>query len=575
MATKLTKKIVTGYFNPDADLALRTLSVGKTQLTIVYIDCLIDKAQLAKTIIEPLVGLTNLPSGGLPDALSAIALTQITTKDDIIKHVLDGGAVIFAENDTAAYTTNLAGWQVRGITEPPTSQVTKGPREGFVEDLSINLSMLRRRLKSEHLAIKNTVVGRHTKTKVSVVYLSNIADHGLVKKLLRQLDEIDIDGIIDSYYIGTLLEEGKLKFLRRVGNSEKPDVIVSRVLEGRIAIVVDGSPIVLTVPYMLIEDLQSPEDYYSIPSRATSLRVVRLIGLILGFLLPGIYVSLQSYHYKVLPINFLVTLLSSIQGISFPPLIEILFVLFLFDILAEASARMPKLLGMALSIIGALVLGETTVQAGIISPPSIVVVAISSIMLFIVPDQVPQVSLLRLIFTILGGIAGFYGILTGMIILSTYIISANGYGTPYLAPIAPHISSDKKDAIIKKPLTDFIKRPFAITSRNSTRFVPTEGEQVESPEQNQFESGMLDTTAKQNGAQATQHQHAQPNGDSKSDKKQSSKKQNSGKQKPVVEGKISQFSNSKPKNANGKNLTISNKTLQKSAKTGKKGGKNE
>jgi spore germination protein KA len=190
----------------------------------------------------------------------------------------------------------------------------------------------------------------------------------------------------------------------------------------------------------------------------------------LGFLLPGIYVALQSYHYKVLPINFLVTLLSSIQGISFPPLIEILFVLFMFDILAEASARMPKLLGMALSIIGALVLGETTVNAGIISPPSIVVVAISSIMLFIVPEQVPQVSLLRIAFTIIGGISGFYGMLMCFIILTTYLISANGYGVPLLAPYAPTVKQDKQDAIVKRSVNNIFKRPQSLSPKNTTRF---------------------------------------------------------------------------------------------------------
>ncbi len=479
MKTIFTKKLVLSYFNPNSDIIVRTLCVGKSQVQVCYIDCLIDKNLLSRTIIDPLCGMQSMPKGGLAEALPTCQLTAAKQKDEIIKQIVDGGAVIFEEGSTEVFGTNLAGYSTRTIAEPPTSQVTKGPREGFVEDLQINLSLLRRRLKSEHLAVRNMVVGRNTKTHVSLVYLTNVADKGLVKKLVRQINNMDIDGVLDSYYIESMLEQGKLKFLRRVGNSEKPDVIASRILEGRIAIVVDGSPIVLTVPYLLIEDLQSPEDYYSIASRASFLRIIRLVGLILGFLLPGIYVALQSYHYRVLPLNFLVTLLSSIQGISFPPLIEILFVLFLFDILAEASARMPELLGMALSIIGALVLGETTVQAGIISPPSIVVVAISSIMLFIVPDQVPQVSLLRVVFTVVGGIAGFYGMLMCFVILSTYLIAANGYGAPFLAPIAPSIKADKKDAILKMPLTSLKTRPVSISTRNHTRYKPAFGVQTD------------------------------------------------------------------------------------------------
>ena len=479
MNTKLTKKLVTSWFTKNADLSVRLLNIENTQVNVFYIDCLIDKVYLSQNVIANIVSQKQINSASLESCLSASELIRLKDKQNIINHILNGFAVIFIENDSLAFAVGVTGYSTRAISEPPTSQVTKGPREGFVEDLTVNLSMLRRKIKSENLAVENLVVGKQTQTKISVVYLSNIADKALVNKLIKQIKQINIDGIIDSYYIESLLEEGKLKFIRRIGNSEKPDVVASRILEGRVAIVVDGSPIVLTAPFMLIEDLQSPEDYYTIPAKATFIRVIRLIGFILGFLLPGIYVALQSYHYKVLPINFLVTLLSSIQGISFPPLIEILFVLFLFDILAEASARMPKLLGMALSIIGALVLGETTVRAGIISPPSIVVVAISSIMLFIVPEQVPQVSLLRIVFTIVGGIAGFYGMLMSFIILTTYLISANGYGVPFLAPYAPTVKQDKQDAIIKRSVTHMYKRPKSLVRRNTTRFVPVEDQQNE------------------------------------------------------------------------------------------------
>ena len=460
------------WFNKDSGLTCRSVMLQNKQINIVYIDCLIDKAYLSQSIVSSVLKIeNNVNNNSLKNSLSACDIQETTSKVQIVSNILNGYAIVFIENSDIVFCISATGYSTRSIAEPPTSQVTKGPREGFVEDININVSMLRRKIKSQNLAIKELTIGKQTQTKVSVMYLDNIADISLVNKILEKLKNINIDGIIDSYYIESLLEEGKQKFLRRIGNSEKPDVIASRILEGRIAIVVDGSPVVLTLPFMLIEDLQSPEDYYTIPARSSFLRIVRLIGLILGFLLPGIYVALQSYHYKVLPINFLVTLLSSIQGISFPPLIEILFVLFMFDILAEASARMPKLLGMALSIIGALVLGETAVSAGIISPPSIVVVAISSIMLFIVPDQVPQVSLLRIIFTVIGGIAGFYGMLMCFVILTTYLISSSGFGAPFLAPYAPSIKTDKQDGIIKKSLTDLTKRPTMVATKNKTRFV--------------------------------------------------------------------------------------------------------
>jgi len=467
---KFCEKTFVSWFNKDIDIAMRKIEKFDKTIVVCFVECMIDKKLLANNIIAPILRLKkSVSTQKIFDNLSTYNATIVEDKNQVVSNVLSGNVILFVEGAQNAISCNVADCKMRSVAEPPTSQVTKGPREGFVEDVNVNLSLIRKRLKSPNLAVKNIVVGKQTQTKIAIVYLADIADVKLAKEVENKLVNFEIDGIIDSYYITTILEDGKLKLLRRVGNSEKPDVVASRLLEGRIAIVVDGSPIVLTIPFLLIEDLQSPEDYYQIETRTSFLRILRLVGLVLGVLLPGFYVALQSYQYKVLPINFLVTLLSSIEGISLPPLLEILFVLFLFDILSEASARMPKILGMALSIIGALVLGETTVQAGIISPPSIVVVAISSIMLFIIPDDVPQIALLRILFTIVGGVAGFYGMLMAFVMASTYLVSADGYGVPLLSPYAPTSKHDKQDAILKKSLLALKKRPETIAKKNKTR----------------------------------------------------------------------------------------------------------
>ena len=355
------------------------------------------------------------------------------------------------------------------IQEPPTSAVLKGPREGFVEDITINVSMLRRKLKSTELKIEEMTVGRYTKNRVCVVYIDSIADDHVVKKIKQRLKQIDIDGIIDSYYVQAFLEEKHSKLFKQVGNSEKPEVIVSKLLEGRVAIVVEGSPLVLTLPFTLLEDLQSSDDYYIHPAHASFVRSLRLWGFIISMTLPGIYVALQSFHFSLLPIDFLITLQSSIQGLSFPPLIEILFVLFLFEILNEASLRMPKYLGMALSIIGALVLGDTAVKAGVISSPAVIMVAVSGIMLYMVPDQTQTASFLRIIFTVLGGVAGFYGLTVGFVWLTSYLLTFDSYGTPYFAPYAPRIPQDKKDGIIKDRIENMKTRPKSIPNKNRIR----------------------------------------------------------------------------------------------------------
>ena len=392
---------------------------------------------------------------------------ELDDENQIEQKIFSGAACIVFENKAMAVP--LFGAEKRGVEEPPTARVVKGPREGFVEDIATNIGLIRKRMKTKNLKIKDLFIGKQSRTQVSLVYIEGVAKKDVLKEVESRLSKIDIDAIIDSYYIESFLESDKFKFFRRVGNTEKPDIFCSKILEGRIGIVVDGSPVALSVPFVLLEDLQSPEDYYTIPAQATFVRFMRFAGLILAILIPGVYVALQSFNYRILPINFLITLLSSIEGLSVPPLIEILLVLLLFEVITEASLQMPNSLGMALSIIGALALGNTAVDAGIISPPSVVLVAISSVALYIIPDQIAETRLLRILFTMIGGIIGLYGIITGLIILTTYLTSITSFGVPYLSPFAPHIKGDQKDAFIKKPIQSMNKRPILISGNNTTR----------------------------------------------------------------------------------------------------------
>ena len=240
-------------------------------------------------------------------------------------------------------------------------------------------------------------------------------------------------------------------------------------LEGRVAILVDGSPLVLTVPFILLEDFQASDDYYSNSAHASFVRCIRIISFFVTILLPGMYIAIQLNHYKALPLKFLVTIVNSTQGLPLSPFAEIIFVLILFEILYEASLRMPEYLGIALSVVGALILGDTAVKAGIISPPAVMIVALSGITLYTIPDQAQQLSLLRFIFTMAGGLLGFYGLVLMAVFFVIYLNDFDSYGSPYLAPISPYISSDAKDSIFKKPLPDMIMRPRTIPNVNHRR----------------------------------------------------------------------------------------------------------
>lgn len=498
-------------FSPECNIDTRDLTIGTCAGRLFFVECLIDKKLLSNDIVKVILGARDQFSreaqggkeasssaqggesrgdvndtgdmqggkkgaGGVFETLISSVLTlgkvERCDLDTAVKRVLAGFAVLAASSEKDYLAMPIQGWETRSITEPPTNSVLKGPREGFVEDLNINVSLVRRRLATPDLALKTITLGRKSQTKVVLIYLKSVASKKVISEIEGRLNSIDIDGITASYYVESLLRNNDSKLFRQIGTTEKPDIATGKILEGRVCILVDGTPIALTVPYVFLEDIQSSDDYYMHPARATFIRMLRFFGILIAIMLPGIYVALESFHYRLLPIDFLISILSSIQGISFPPLLEILFVLFLFEILNEASVRMPKYLGMALSIIGALVLGDTAVQAGVITSPSIMIVAISGITIYILPDQAPITSLLRLAFTLAGGFAGFYGILLGIIFLSGYLVSISNFGAPLMAPFAPSIKADKKDALIKTSLNQMITRPKSFPNNNRIRQAP-------------------------------------------------------------------------------------------------------
>lgn len=488
---KSKKSLINGVakqIDEESQIVETKYSVSGEDFSIFYIESLIDKKIYSQNILSPIEKFvsqqsqtktktkTKSESSSQPqnlmqkvkDEIISISSIEETTKlEDVIKNILSGYVMVVFEE--GALSCPVFGAEKRSVEEPPNSKVVKGPREGFVEDIYTNIGLIRKRIKSLSLKIVDEFVGERSKTQVSIFYIKDVAKPEIVKEVREKIKKINIDAIIDSYYIESFLEDDKIKFFRRLGNTEKPDIFCAKILEGRIGILVDGSPVALTLPFILFEDLQSAEDYYTIPAMAVFTRLMRIIGLIFAILIPGIYVSLQSYNYRILPINFLITLLSSIEGLSIPPLIEILIVLFLFEVITEASVRMPNSLGMSLSIIGALALGNTAVDAGIISPPSIVIVAVSSVALYIIPDQISETRILRILFTVLGGIIGLYGVVVGFIILTTYLCSIHSFGVPYMSPLAPSIKKDKKDAFVKEPIQAMRSRPVLFADKDKVR----------------------------------------------------------------------------------------------------------
>ena len=467
----LTKRLNISFSQSD-DFKCRPLRVGDKNCLFAYLDGNIDKVLFEQDVVRPLKNAERLSSPYLENLQNTVAYSdeiKVVPIENAPGEIALCDIAFFIEDDDNAYIFSLRKPSARAIGEPPTSSVMKGPREGFVEEIKTNTSMIRRRIKSPDLVMKSFQVGRYSATTVSVMYVRGIADENVVKTICEKISKIDVDGVVDSAYVLSFIQTRKNSFFLQAGTSEKPDVVSAKLLEGRIAIVVDGSPIVVTLPYLVFEDVQDGYDYYSGDWRASMIRVFRFLGAMLTIFLPGVYIALQTYHFQLLPLKFLMTLMSATTNIPFPPAIEMLLVMTLFEILNQASIRMPRYFGISLSVVGAIVLGDTAVKAGLISSPSVLVVALSAIGIFCVPDQVGAMSILRFLFLCISAVMGFVGIIILALVIIAYLASLDNFGTPYLAPYAPRISPDLQDGLMKADSSSMELRPYSIPTANRRR----------------------------------------------------------------------------------------------------------
>jgi spore germination protein KA len=404
-------------------------------------------------------------------------LKQKTALGDCAKEVLDGNSLLLIDGLSIGLIIGAKLLPIRAVSEPPTDVAVKGPREGFIEDIKTNMALVRKRLKSPDLRFETIKVGKRSDTAIALCWLEGTAVEGLKDELLQKLKQIEIDNIPDSSYIAALLAPHKHSVFQQLGTTEKPDVFTAKIAEGRVGLLVDGSPIALTTPFLLSENLQSSEDYFISPFMATIFRFLRFFSVLIAIFLPAFYVSAQLYKMQLLPLGLMLTIASSIRELPLSPSLEMFVVLFLLEILKEASIRMPKYVGMSLSVVGGLVLGETAVSAGFLSTPAIIIVAISGICLYTVPDFVETGSILRWVFLIIAGGIGPFGIVVFTAFLFLYLISADSFGTPPLAPFSPLIHQDIRDTIAKYGMESLTKRPKIFQSKNKTRLkMPNQNE---------------------------------------------------------------------------------------------------
>ncbi len=436
----------------------------------IYADPITDKDLLSEQVIQPLRAYT----GETTCAAVALAVPSPEMKkkkdfSDIVTEILIGNPALIWEGADEAVIVGTKKVFPRAVAEPPTDVTIKGPREGFIEDVKINTSLVRRRFKTEKLHIEMLEVGRISKTTVALCYLEGTSVEEVVQSVREKLGMIDIDYVPDSSYLTGYLAERRYSLTKQVGSTEKPDIFCAKIAEGRVGLLVDGSPIALTVPYLIIEDFQASEDYYVPSYRATFTRLLRLFALFVAIYLPSFYIAAQLFKLQLFPIKLLLTISGSIRNIPLTPSLEMLLVLLVLEVLNEASIRMPKYVGMALSVVGALVLGETAVSAGFVSTPAIIIIAFSGIGLYTVPNLIEETSVLRLAMLLVAGSVGTYGIILLTAFVLLYLCATESFGRPLLQPVAPFVGRDLRDSFVKYNLASMPDRPRSIGSKNRRR----------------------------------------------------------------------------------------------------------
>lgn len=441
----------------------------------IYADGIADKQLLGELVAKPLrAAEKNAGLEGVKKLLSSPEVKDGKKIKDAIAEISDGNVVLFVDGEKDFLIIGLKNPPGRTVAEPPTQVVIKGPREGFTEDIKTNLGLVRKRLKSENLKVKMLKTGKKSDTAVAMIYIDGVCAKGLPERIEKQISENEIDLIPDSSYIAHFISKRPRSLFKRNGTAEKPDVFCSKISEGRVGLIVDGSPIALTVPYMLVEDFQTGEDYYALSYRSTVLRILRFFALFVGIFLPAIYVSAQLFKIQLIPFRLLLKVSSSVSGLPLSPSVEMFLVLFVLEVLNEASIRMPKYVALALSVVGALVLGETAVSAGIISTPAIIIIAFSAICLYVTPDLVETTTTLRWLYLIVSGSIGPFGMVVFSSFLICYLVTEQSYGVPLIAPFAPLIKNDLYDSMVKANMYALKTRPEAFETADRVRLKAVE-----------------------------------------------------------------------------------------------------
>lgn len=437
----------------------------KTKALLIFIESLSDKEKIDEYVLAALIQnnpeAQDITKDNLQQIVPLANSKGINMLADVIEQVSLGNPVLLIDKEIQGIAFSLAKWEMRSIQEPNAEPVIKGPREGFTETLSVNMSLLLRKIKSPLFKMTSIKIGRYTQTHIMVAYIDGLADPTLIQEVMNRLERIELDGVLESGYIEEMIDDHLFSPFPMFLTTERPDSAAGQLLEGRAAILIDGTPSVIIVPTTLASLLQSPEDYYQRFIFATLIRWLRYMFVLVALFAPSVYIALLTYHQEMVPTTLLLTIAKSREEIPFPAFFEALLMEVTFEALREAGIRLPKQVGSAVSIVGALVIGQAATAAGLVSSPMVMVVAITGIASFMIPHYNAGISFrtLRFPIMILAGFLGLLGVTLGMIMIVIHLCTLRSFGVPYMSPFAPMKPKELKDALTRVPWSMMNTRP--------------------------------------------------------------------------------------------------------------------
>jgi hypothetical protein len=450
---------------------------GSISALMIYCEGLADVKQINETIIPTLRNylsdfqLQSLKGDSIPSDWPLFPLTKETELNNLVPNVFNGKLVMFFETVPAAFLLDIANPPSRKPEEANTEISIRGPRDGFIEELSTNVALVRKRLRTNSMSYEQFTLGTRSHTKLGLLYLKDVVKPEIVEDIRNRLQAIETDAVYSSNELEELLAESKFTLFPLFDYTGRPDFVVASLLRGRCALLLDGVPTAIIAPANLMLLFKASEDVHNSYSNIIYGRVLRLFSLCITMLLPGFYIAIATYHQDQIPLTLLATLVNSRKGVPFPTPIEAMIMILLFELFREAGVRLPSSIGQTLSVVGGLIIGDAAIRAGLASPALLVVISATVVSSFTLVNQalIGGVSIIRAGILIFSSILGIYGFFLSLFVVLIMLANLRSFGVPYLAPISPVIWRDIVPALIRLPASFQQKRPKMLKVKDKTR----------------------------------------------------------------------------------------------------------